>query len=154
MRICAFGELSDFYATNSRSCADKILESARYLSRFVKGISICKTDCRANNGGCTEPHVSHILSSRLSSRPMTWSRKTLKKLARFWLPVILHLGAKIQKNNKALRSRSEREQGFPQGALDCPVPTQLAHFPLQAKLPVHKNLEAILLNLLLAIKIL
>jgi hypothetical protein len=76
-----FGELSDFLCNEQPERADKILESARYLSRFVKGISICKTDCRANNGGCTEPHVSHILSSRLSSRPMTWSRKTLKKLA-------------------------------------------------------------------------
>ena len=60
---------------------EKIINSAEYLKRFVKGISICKTDPRANNGGCTEPHVSHVLSARLSSRPMAWSKKTLKKLA-------------------------------------------------------------------------
>ena len=30
------------------------------------------------NGGATEPHVSHILSNRLSSRPKGWRVKTLK----------------------------------------------------------------------------
>jgi len=43
--------------------------------------SICAMDTGANNGGCTEPHVSHGLSSRLSSRPMAWSKTTLQKLA-------------------------------------------------------------------------
>ena len=32
------------------------------------------------NGGCTEPHVSHVLSARLSSRPMGWSKETLRQL--------------------------------------------------------------------------
>jgi len=61
--------------------ADKIVENAGYLKGFVSGISICEKDPSANNGGCTEPHVSHILSARLSSRPMAWSKKTLKQLA-------------------------------------------------------------------------
>jgi hypothetical protein len=61
--------------------ADTILESAGYLKRFVKGISICMKDPGANNGGCTEPHVSHVLSARLSSRPMAWSKQTLESLA-------------------------------------------------------------------------
>lgn len=30
-----------------------------------------------DNGGCTEPHISHISSSRLSTRPMAWSGETL-----------------------------------------------------------------------------
>ena len=61
--------------------ADKIWDSAVYLANFVKGISICDKDPSANNGGCTEPHVSHILSARLSTRPMAWSKETLKQLA-------------------------------------------------------------------------
>ena len=61
--------------------ADSIWESAVYLANFVKGISICERDPGANNGGCTEPHVSHILSARLSSRPMAWSKETLVQLA-------------------------------------------------------------------------
>ena len=59
----------------------KITDSAEYLKMHIKGISICSTDPSANNGGCTEPHVSHILSARLSSRPMAWSKRTLKQLA-------------------------------------------------------------------------
>jgi len=60
---------------------EKIQDSAGYLKNFVDGISICKKDPCANNGGCTEPHVSHILSARLSTRPMTWSKQTLTQLA-------------------------------------------------------------------------
>lgn len=59
----------------------KILESAEYLKNHIEGIGICIKDPSANNGGCSEPHVSHILSARLSSRPMAWSKRTLTQLA-------------------------------------------------------------------------
>lgn len=59
----------------------KIQKSFRYLVSNIKGISICKNDIEANNGGCTEPHVSHILASRLSTRPMAWGKTTLKRLS-------------------------------------------------------------------------
>jgi hypothetical protein len=49
--------------------------------KHINGIHICTDDAEANNGGCTEPHVSHVLSARLSSRPMKWSGKTLTMLA-------------------------------------------------------------------------
>ena len=61
--------------------AETISQNAAYLQRFVKGIGICKKDERANNGGCTEPHISHVLAARLSSRPLAWSKTTLKHLA-------------------------------------------------------------------------
>jgi len=76
---------------------EKIIDAAKYLWHFVEGISICKRDSRANNGGCTEPHVSHILSARLSSRPMAWSVKTLKQLS----PILA--GGGIRVNAKKLR---------------------------------------------------
>ena len=60
---------------------ETISQNAAYLQRFVKGISICQKDERANNGGCTEPHISHVLAARLSSRPLAWSETTLKHLA-------------------------------------------------------------------------
>ena len=60
---------------------ETISQNAAYLQRFVKGISICKKDERANNGECTEPHISHVLAARLSSRPLAWSETTLKHLA-------------------------------------------------------------------------
>ena len=61
--------------------AETISQNTAYLQRFVKGIGICKKDERANNGGCTEPHISHVLAARLSSRPLEWSETTLKHLA-------------------------------------------------------------------------
>lgn len=56
-----------------------ILEAANYLLNNFDAIHIYHTDAQAKNGGATEPHVSHVLSNRLSSRPMGWSVKTLKK---------------------------------------------------------------------------
>ncbi len=59
----------------------RILTSARYLWNHKEAISICAADPEANNGGCAEPHVSHILSSRLSDRPRVWSESTLVSMA-------------------------------------------------------------------------
>lgn len=57
-----------------------ILEATNYLLSNFDAIHVYATDAEARKGGATEPHVSHVLSSRLSSRPMGWSPKTLKKL--------------------------------------------------------------------------
>ena len=76
-----FGELAQVLCAEQPERADKIQESAGYLEKHIGGISICEKDPGANNCGCTEPHVSHILSTRLSTRPMTWSKQTLKHLA-------------------------------------------------------------------------
>ena len=57
-----------------------IQENIDYLLNNFDAISITKRDEASLNGGCTEPHVSHVLSARLSSRPMGWSKKTLRRL--------------------------------------------------------------------------
>lgn len=57
-----------------------ILDATNYLLSNFDAIHIYTTDPEPRNGGATEPHVSHVLSSRLSSRPVGWSPKTLKKL--------------------------------------------------------------------------
>ena len=76
-----FRELTKALCAEMPDRYDKIRDSAKYLKKFVSGISICAKDSGANNGGCTEPHVSHILSARLSTRPMAWSKQTLIQLA-------------------------------------------------------------------------
>ena len=76
-----FNDIIKSMCKESPNRVDKIRKSAKYLRKFIKGISICEKDPQANNGGCTEPHVSHILSARLSSRPMAWSKITLQHLA-------------------------------------------------------------------------
>jgi hypothetical protein len=59
--------------------AEEITEAANYLRIHMPAIAVQRTDPSAGNGGATEPHVSHVLSSRLSSRPMGWSKKTLQR---------------------------------------------------------------------------
>ena len=58
----------------------RIAEFRRYVLNNWEAISIYGQEACA--GSCTEGHVSHVLSSRLSSRPMGWSRKGLKVMAR------------------------------------------------------------------------
>ena len=58
-----------------------IRQGLDYLLSFFDGIHIKDTDCESRNGGASEPHVQHVLSARLSSIPMGWSRETLKHLA-------------------------------------------------------------------------
>lgn len=57
---------------------DTIDQAFRYLYDNLDAIAVRYKDPEAKNGGATEPHVSHVLSSRLSSRPMGWSMETLK----------------------------------------------------------------------------
>ena len=56
-------------------------EAAHYLLNNFDALHVYHSDPEASKGGATEPHVSHVLSSRLSSRPMGWSKKTLKHFA-------------------------------------------------------------------------
>ena len=60
---------------------EKILVAANYLKQHMPAIAIHQEDPSAGNGGATEPHISHVLSSRLSSRPMGWSKGTLVRFA-------------------------------------------------------------------------
>lgn len=66
-----------------------ICENMDYLLTNFEAISIIRRDPAAANGGCTEPHVSHVLSARISSRPMGWSQKTLKA----FIPILAAGGA-------------------------------------------------------------
>ena len=84
---------------------ETISQNAAYLQRFVKGISICKKDERANNGGCTEPHISHVLAARLSSRPLAWSETTLKHLAPILAAGKLTLNRKSTDNEQPVSLR-------------------------------------------------
>jgi hypothetical protein len=77
----SFDEMTQSLCSRTPERSEKILEKAGYLKRFAGAISICSKDPQANNGGCTEPHVSHVLAARLSSRPMAWSKKTLAKFS-------------------------------------------------------------------------
>lgn len=76
-----FNELTQSILSQTSGRAEKIRDAAGYLKKCISGIAICELDAEANNGGATEPHVSHVLANRLSSRPMAWSKATLEKFA-------------------------------------------------------------------------
>ena len=57
-----------------------ITEGISYLYKHLDAVHVRYEDPEARNGGATEPHVSHVLSRRLSSPPMGWSLETLKHL--------------------------------------------------------------------------
>jgi len=102
-----FGEISESLMNQLPERRDKIKESAKYLLNNIEAIHICKIDPEANNGGCTEPHVAHVLSRRLSTMPMAWSQKTLKQL----VPMLAN-GGKVelhhQKQNRAVERMLKR----------------------------------------------
>ena len=81
------GDVDGFSGEAEQLCStfpehgEGIRKAASYLTNHIEGIHICEADEEANRGGCTEGHVSHVLSARLSARPMAWSETTLKALA-------------------------------------------------------------------------
>ena len=79
-----FGNIVQLLVSSSPERAKKIQEAAAYLRKHMPDIAIRATDPAARNGGATEPHVSHVLSNRLSSRPKGWSEKTLQ----FFAPIL------------------------------------------------------------------
>lgn len=120
---------------------EAILKSARYLERFINGISICVKDSGANNGGCTEPHISHVLSARLSSRPMAWSRETLERLAPVLAAGKADMVDKSKKNTnvkalpKPLRKTAMRaNKTFRKETLGLPLPEAIGRLPITGKI--------------------
>ena len=75
------GGLQSLQAEMCQSYPDlsqNILDSVGYLINNFDGIMVRNQDEEARRGGATEPHVSHGLSFRLSTRPRGWSAKTLE----------------------------------------------------------------------------
>ena len=73
----------------------KLEESWNYLKRNWKGVQERLEEKEENIGSSTEGHVSHILSARMSSRPMGWSRKGADRLAQ--LRIYLKNGRDVEK---------------------------------------------------------
>ena len=82
----------------------KAEEAWRYLKRNWKGIRARLEEEEGNIGSSTEGHVSQVLSARMSSRPMGWSRRGADQLAR--LRIYWKNGGKME---ELLRERKEDE---------------------------------------------
>ena len=68
--------------TEKESKCREVEESLNYLMNNWKGIIIHAEEAGAVWGCHAEGQVSHVLSSRMSSRPMGWSRKGADQMSR------------------------------------------------------------------------
>jgi hypothetical protein len=131
----SFDQMTAGICESSPGRTEKILQNAAYLKTHIDGISICTKDPSANNGGCTEPHVSHILSARLSSRPMAWSKRTLKQFA----PMLA--GGNVRKIPAAepslpaslRKAATKARRAFRNGTAGLPAPSAIGALPLSGK---------------------
>lgn len=67
--------IQEKYARLTERKQNKLQKAWSYLKRNWKGIQERLKETEENIGSSTESHVSHMLSARMSSRPMGWSLK-------------------------------------------------------------------------------
>ena len=75
-----YKKLKDF--ADSESKKEEIESARRYIMNNWNGITIYNTRGHEITGCSAEGHVSHVLSSRMSSRPLGWSKKGADNIAR------------------------------------------------------------------------
>ncbi|NLP34471.1 MAG: ISLre2 family transposase [Clostridiales bacterium] len=75
-----YKKLKDFAESDSKR--DDIESARRYIMNNWNGIVIYNTRGHEITGCSAEGHVSHVLSSRMSSRPLGWSKKGADRIAR------------------------------------------------------------------------
>ncbi len=94
--------------TEKESKRKEVEESLSYLMNNWAGIVIQEEDAGAAWGCHAEGQVSHVLSARMSSRPMGWSRKGADQMAR--LRAYRMNGGKIIDLLKYQEQRQEKEK--------------------------------------------
>lgn len=102
---------------NSENEQKRIKEFRQYVANNWQGIEIYKLeDC---GGSSAEAHVSHVLSARMSSRPMGWSREGLKYMARLrtfyvngGVVGVEHIKTKNENNNLVKKAMKRAQKAF------------------------------------------
>lgn len=100
-----FGRILD--RTESESKRVVVYESKRYLMNNWAGIAI-KMGNRDIVGCSAEGHVSHVLSARLSSRPLSWSRIGADKMGQ--LQIFKNNGGKIYDLVMAQKKKEQQQK--------------------------------------------
>ena len=73
--------LKDYLPQKRRESGNRRLEESRdYILSNWSAAKLRLLHKEGVKGSSTEGHVSHVLSSRMSSRPMGWSRKGAAKM--------------------------------------------------------------------------
>lgn len=88
-------------------------EGLVYIEKNWKGIRMRVKKEEGVIGSSTESHVSHVLSERMSSRPMGWSRKGAGKLSR--LRIYWKNGGEmrllLEQNREKVEEKKKEEEG-------------------------------------------
>lgn len=74
-------EISEY--ADSEACEKRIMDTKEYIFSNWTAAKIRLRDRKTVIGSNTECHVSHVLSSRMSSRPMGWSRLGCDKMSQY-----------------------------------------------------------------------
>jgi hypothetical protein len=74
-------EIAHILEVTEDSQQERIIESCNYILSNWSAAKVRMSERRKIVGSSTEAHVSHVLSARLSSRPMGWSRTGADKMA-------------------------------------------------------------------------
>lgn len=117
---CDLDRLTDQYynildVTESPSKCEEIRDAFKYLKNNWTGIEIRRVEETEVRGCCAEGQVSHVLSDRLSSRPMGWSvlgcdhMAKLRAYTRNGGKIIDLLRYKEEHREQTLRREEERE---------------------------------------------
>jgi len=93
--------------TESETKRNAIKDAKRYILNNWTGIEI-RVDNHEIVGCSAEGHVSHILSDRLSSRPMGWSKNGADKMAQ--LRIFKKNGGKVYDLVMAQKRKEQKEQ--------------------------------------------
>jgi len=104
---------------------DGIVKATSYLLNNFDSIRIYSKEEESLNGGATEPHVSHVLSARLSSRPMGWSEKTLERFVPLLAAKLFTLknqNVQVNDNFKKYGLFSSKKKKFIPNSLGLPNP--------------------------------
>ena len=129
--------------TEKESKRREVSESLSYLMNNWTGIIIQEEDAGAAWGCHAEGQVSHVLSSRMSSRPMGWSRKGADQMAKLRayrmnggkiIDLLKYQKEKLEKEKK-LEKKEELVKGLRRSqagrryaqSLQCHVPGIEAH---------------------------
>ena len=127
-----FTNIVNLLVTHSPERERKIREAATYLRGHMADIAIRASDPAARNGGATEPHVSHVLSERLSSRPKGWRERTLQ----FFAPILA--------NGPNVRIEANKPKTVSPVALNALKRTKEAYLCRKAAAPLQGSFQVLL----------
>ena len=86
----------------------RLEESVGYLEKNWKGIRMRIKREEGMMGSSTESHISHVLSARMSSRPMGWSKEGAGKLSE--LRIYWKNGRKVEELLRAEKEEERKEE--------------------------------------------